>query len=109
MILYQQRGNRLYFIVISCLIFNMAGSPPVVHLRYYAHSNGISPTMPASPPPYPMHLFLPSPGHTTTPFGGESSIIHMDMGRLCWIWLILGWRYHYDDIYVTRASTKYQR
>ena len=57
----------------------------------------------------PMHLLLPSPGHRTTPFGGESSIIHMDMGRLCWIWLILGWRYHYNDIYLTRASTKYQR
>ena len=65
MILYQQRGNRLYFIVISCLIFNMAGSPPVVHLRYYAHSNGISPTMPASPPPYASISALSRPYNNT--------------------------------------------
>ncbi len=37
--------------------------------------------------------------HTTTPIDRESSFFpHMGMGRLCWIWLILGWGYPYADI-----------
>ena len=93
-IINRDRKSPLIHITVTVACFyNTAGSSQATHLRCYT-----------------LHIYqryfanhgrrrcryaniLHSPDLTTTPINRKSSIPHMDMGCLCWICLILGWRY----------------